>query len=162
MRALTKSLVGLTAAAGIAVGGLATAGRATAGTATSGTAAASAPESAQQRAVGAEAVAPLAVVNLGLNTARAKSWQCWLRNTGYDPGAIDGQLGTQSWKAAQRKFEGYGFYDDSIDGIVGPNTIIGLQHYLNVHVSGLNLAADGIAGPATKKAFWDFARTDRC
>ncbi|CAL9568662.1 peptidoglycan-binding domain-containing protein [Streptomyces sp. enrichment culture] len=148
MRALTKTLVSVTAAVGIAAGGLATAGTAMAS-----------PASARQ-AVSAEAVAPLAVVNLGLDTAHAKSWQCWLRTTGYDPGTIDGQLGTNSWKAAQRKFDAMGYYDDSIDGIVGPNTVKALQRYLNLH--GASLAVDGQAGPKTKSEFWDFAGTHRC
>ncbi|MCZ4515493.1 peptidoglycan-binding domain-containing protein, partial [Streptomyces sp. ActVer] len=100
------------------------------------------------------AVAPLAVVNLGLNTRHAMNWQCWLRDTGYDPGTIDGLLGTSSWKAAQRKFDALGYYDDSIDGIVGPNTIRALQRYLNLQ--GANLAVDGVAGSATTAAFWEF------
>ncbi len=156
MRALTKALVSVTAAVGIAAGGLATAGTATA-----------APASAQQQAASAE-VAPLAVVNLGLNTTRAKHWQCYLRNVGatYSPGTIDGQLGTNSWKAAQRLFRDLGYYNDSIDGIVGPNTIKGLQSFLNWiddYTGGnYNLAVDGVAGPATKDAFSDFNGPNFC
>ncbi|GGK48242.1 peptidoglycan-binding domain-containing protein [Streptomyces flaveus] len=146
MRALTKALVSVTTAVGIAAGGLATAG----------TAMAAPASSAQQQAASAE-VGTLAVVNLGLNTARAKNWQCWLRDTGYNPGTIDGQLGTNSWKAAQRKFKDWGLYDDSIDGIVGSNTISALQEYLNLH--GADLDVDGIAGPETKDEFWDFNAT---
>ncbi|MFS8198439.1 peptidoglycan-binding domain-containing protein [Streptomyces sp. CWNU-52B] len=156
MRALTKALVGATAAIGIAAGGLATAATATA-----------APTSAQRQAASAE-LAPLAVVNLGLNTTRAKHWQCYLRNVGskYDPGTIDGQLGTNSWKAAQRLFKDLGYYDDSIDGIVGPNTIKGLQRFLNwignYDGGHYKLVVDGLAGPATKDAFWDFSGTNYC
>ncbi|MEV0219335.1 peptidoglycan-binding domain-containing protein [Streptomyces sp. NPDC050704] len=156
MRALTKALVSVTAAVGIAASGLATAGTAMA-----------APASAQQQAASAE-VGTLAVVNLGLDTAHAKSWQCYLRTVGaeYSPGTIDGELGTDSWKAAQRLFRDLDYYDDSIDGIVGPNTIMGLQSFLNwigqYTGDDYNLDVDGIAGPATKAAFWDFARTDRC
>ncbi|MFE9766091.1 peptidoglycan-binding protein [Streptomyces sp. NPDC005808] len=142
MRALTKALVSATAAVGIAVGGLATAGTAMA-----------APASAQQQAVAGE-VGTLAVVNLGLDTAHAKNWQCWLRDTGYNPGTIDGLLGTNSWKAAQEKFDDLGYYNDAIDGIVGPNTIKALQLYLNLQ--GANLVVDGVAGSATKAAFWEF------
>ncbi|MFE2462405.1 peptidoglycan-binding protein [Streptomyces sp. NPDC059402] len=148
MRAFTKAVVGVTAAAGIAVGGLATAGTATA-----------TPASAQQ-SVSARAALALATNNLGLDTAHAKSWQCWLRTTGYDPGTIDGKLGTDSWKAAQRKFDAMGYYDDPIDGIVGPDTIKALQRYLNLH--GADLDVDGIAGPQTRSEFWDFAGTHRC
>jgi peptidoglycan hydrolase-like protein with peptidoglycan-binding domain len=148
MRALTKALVGVTTADGIAAGGLATAGTAMA-----------APATAQERVVNTEA-RTLAVVNLGLSTARAQRWQCWLRDTGYNPGTIDGQLGTDSWKAAQRKFRDLGYYNDSIDGIVGTNTVIALQKYLNLH--GAGIAVDGIAGPATKDAFWDFNDINYC
>ncbi|MEU9066021.1 peptidoglycan-binding domain-containing protein [Streptomyces sp. NPDC048306] len=148
MRAFTKALVGATAAVGIAAGGLATAGTAMA-----------TPAAAQQ-SVSARAAVVLATNNLGLDTAHAKSWQCWLRTTGYHPGTIDGKLGTDSWKAAQRKFDAMGYYDDSIDGIVGPNTIKALQRYLNLH--GADLDVDGIAGPQTRSEFWDFAGTHRC
>ncbi|WLW58229.1 peptidoglycan-binding domain-containing protein [Streptomyces sp. YU58] len=156
MRALTKVFVSVTAAVGIAAGGLATAGTAMA-----------APVSTQQQAASAD-VAPLAVVNLGLTTARAKHWQCYLRNVDakYDPGTIDGQLGTNSWKAAQRLFRDLGYYNDSIDGIVGPNTIKGLQRFLNwidqYTGDNYNLVVDGQAGPATKDAFWDFNGRNFC
>ncbi|MBV1940572.1 peptidoglycan-binding protein [Streptomyces sp. BV286] len=145
MRALTKALVGVTAAVGIAAGGLATTGTAVA-----------APAPTQQQAVTGE-VGPLAVVNLGLNTAQARDWQCWLRALGYKPGTIDGQLGTNSWKAAQEFFTPQGFYNDDIDGIVGPNTIQALQRYLNSRNLGYNLAVDGIAGKRTKDAFAHYA-----
>ncbi|WP_217168659.1 peptidoglycan-binding protein [Streptomyces sp. AC512_CC834] len=148
MRALTKALVSVTAAVGIAAGGLATAGTAMA-----------APAPAQQRTASVEA-APLAVVNLGLSTARAQRWQCWLRDTGYNPGAIDGQLGTNSWKAAQRKFNDLNLGAGTVDGIVGPNTIKALQRYLNIF--DYNLAVDGIAGDKTKDAFWDFNDVNYC
>jgi peptidoglycan hydrolase-like protein with peptidoglycan-binding domain len=99
-------------------------------------------------------------------TTRAKHWQCYLRDLGYRPGTIDGQLGTDSWKAAQRLFRALGYYDDSIDGIVGPNTITGLQRFLNYigdyNGGNYNLAVDGVAGPATKDAFWDFNGPNFC
>jgi peptidoglycan hydrolase-like protein with peptidoglycan-binding domain len=145
MRALTRTLVGVTAAVGIASGVLAGTGTAFAD---------SAP--AQRQTVSSEA-ATLAVNNLGLNTARAKNWQCFLRNTGYNPGAIDGQLGTNSWKAAQRKFNDLGLNAGPVDGVVGTNTIKALQRYLNIF--GYNLAVDGVAGPATRAAFWKFNAT---
>lgn len=144
MRALTKALVSATTAVGIAAGGLATSGTAMA-----------APAPAQQQTASAE-VGTLAVVNLGLNTAQAKDWQCWLRAMGYAPGVIDGQLGTKSWKAAQTFWTPLGFYDDSIDGIVGPNTVKALQQYLNSRGRGYGLALTGIAGERTKEAFADY------
>jgi peptidoglycan hydrolase-like protein with peptidoglycan-binding domain len=156
MRTLTKALVSVTAAVGIAAGGLATAGTAMA-----------APSSAQQRAASAEA-APLAVVNLGLNTTQAKHWQCYLRNVGdkYNPGTIDGRLGENSWKAAQRLFRDLDYYDDSIDGIVGRNTVTGLQRFLNwiggINGGNYNLDVDGVAGPETKAAFRDFSNANFC
>jgi len=58
--------------------------------------------------------------------------QYWLRDLGYNPGTIDGQLGTNSWKAAQRRFN---------DLDLGAGTV------------------DGEAGPNTRAAFWDFNGT---
>ncbi|MFH8453737.1 peptidoglycan-binding protein [Streptomyces fungicidicus] len=149
MRTITKALVAATAAVGIAAGGLATAGTA-----------AAAPAPVQQSA-GAEA-GTLAVVNLGLSTNQAKRWQCWLRDLGYKPGTIDGQLGTQSWKAAQTFFTPQRFYSGPIDGIVGPGTIQALQRYLNSRGLGYNLDVDGIAGVRTQAAFADYADRHRC
>ncbi|MGW0790592.1 peptidoglycan-binding domain-containing protein [Streptomyces sp. NPDC002911] len=131
------------------VGGLATAGTAMA-----------APAPAREQTVGAEAVTPLAVVNLGLDTAQAKSWQCRLSRTGYNPGAIDGQLGTSSWKAAQEKFNDLGYKAGIVDAIVGTDTIKALQRFLNLH--GAGLAVDGVAGSAAKAAFWNFSGAHRC
>ncbi|MFS8203437.1 peptidoglycan-binding domain-containing protein [Streptomyces sp. CWNU-52B] len=142
MRALTKALVSATAAIGIAAGGLATAGTAMA-----------APAPTQHQTATGE-IGTLAVVNLGLNTTRAKNWQCWLEDSGYDPGAIDGQLGSSSWTAAQKLFNSRGLGAGTPDGIVGPNTISALQKYLNSW--GYDLDVDGVAGPATQAAFWDF------
>ncbi|KOU02605.1 peptidoglycan-binding protein [Streptomyces ardesiacus] len=148
MRALTRALVSVSTAAGIAVGSLAVAATATA-----------APAPARQQTVSAGAVSVLAVNNLGLDTRHAKNWQCYLKFMGYNPGSSDGLLGTNSWKAGQRLFASEGFYPkDEIDGIVGPKTIRGLQRYLNAH--GYNAGtADGIAGPQTKAAFWEFNET---
>ncbi|MFF3489633.1 peptidoglycan-binding domain-containing protein [Streptomyces sp. NPDC002701] len=146
MRVLAKAFVGATTAVGIAVGGLAAGGTAVA-----------APVPLQQQVVSAHAVAPLAVNNLGLDTARAKNWQCWLRLVGFDPGAIDGQLGTSSWKAAQLHFNRLGYNAGAVDGIVGASTIRALQAYLNSY--GSNLVVDGVAGSATRTAFWNFNAT---
>ncbi|MFD7497175.1 peptidoglycan-binding protein [Streptomyces sp. NPDC059832] len=96
-------------------------------------------------------VSILAVNNLGLSTTRAKNWQCWLRDMGHNPGSIDGQLGSSSWKAAQSLF------GVPVDGVVGPTTIKGLQRYLNLF--GYGLKVDGIAGSSTKAAFSDFNAT---
>ncbi|MFD9902885.1 peptidoglycan-binding protein [Streptomyces sp. NPDC059063] len=144
--ALTKTLVSAAAIVGIVAGSLAGATVSSAGSPPAATHAASAQD-----------VSILAVNNLGLNTARAKNWQCWLRDTGYNPGAIDGQLGTNSWKAAQRKFNDLGLGAGTVDGIVGPNTIRALQRYLNIFGYGLDV--DGAAGPKTRAAFWDFNAT---
>ncbi|MFJ2774729.1 peptidoglycan-binding protein [Streptomyces sp. NPDC087300] len=98
--------------------------------------------------------------NLGLNAAHAKNWQCYLDYWGYRPGTIDGQLGTDSWKAAQRLFNDYGHSGSHklvVDGIVGTNTIKALQRFLNW--SGVeHLAVDGVAGPDTRAAFWRATR----
>ncbi|WP_330335942.1 peptidoglycan-binding domain-containing protein [Streptomyces sp. NBC_00557] len=108
-------------------------------------------------------VSILAVNNLGLTTTQAKHWQCELRNDGFDPGAIDGQLGTDSWKAAQRFFNWGGYYIDgklTVDGIVGTETIKALQDFLNAH--SYSLVIDGVAGPKTKAAFADYNTTNHC
>ncbi|MFD3617087.1 peptidoglycan-binding domain-containing protein [Streptomyces sp. NPDC058676] len=134
---LTRTVISLTAVVGLTAGTVAAAGTSFA-----------APQPAAKAAVSAQGVSILAVNNLGLNTTRAKNWQCWLRDVGYNPGTIDGQLGTTSWKAAQRMLNGAGYNAGAVDGVVGTNTIKALQRFL-----GLN--DDGIAGPATKAAFWD-------
>ncbi|GAA4030837.1 peptidoglycan-binding protein [Streptomyces sp. NBC_01352] len=143
---LTRTAISLTAVVGLAAGTVAAAGTSFA-----------APDA--KPAVSSE-VSVLAVNNLGLNTARAQRWQCWLRDTGYNPGTIDGQLGTNSWKAAQRKFNDLGLNAGTVDGVVGTNTIKALQRYLNIFDYGL--AVDGVAGPATKAAFWDFNEINYC
>ncbi|MEU9732471.1 peptidoglycan-binding domain-containing protein [Streptomyces sp. NPDC048002] len=135
MRRLTRTVVGLTAAVGIAAGGLGAAGTASAAPAPApAPAPASAPASAQQGVAGVE-VAPLAVVNLGLTTTRAKHWQCFLRDVGYSPGTID--------------------------GLVGTNTVIALQLFLN-RFGDNNLAIDGSPGPATRSAFSTFNAPNYC
>ncbi|WP_374774506.1 peptidoglycan-binding protein [Streptomyces sp. NBC_01310] len=144
--ALARTLVSATAVLGIAVGSLAGA---------SAGFAASRPTDAP--AVSTQDLSVLAVNNLGLDANRAKNWQCWLRDTGYNPGTIDGQLGTNSWKAAQRKFNDLGHGAGTVDGIVGTNTIKALQRYLNTY--GYGLAVDGSAGANTKAAFWAFNAT---
>ncbi|WP_399887126.1 peptidoglycan-binding domain-containing protein [Streptomyces sp. BBFR51] len=140
MRALTRALVSVTTAAGIAVGGLAAASTATA-----------APEPAQQRTASAGAVSVLAVNNLGLSTGPAREWQRHLLKYGYNPGKLDGLLGTQSWKAAQDYLNHMGFRAGTVDGIVGPDTIRALQRFLNHE--GFHLVVDGVAGAQTKAAF---------
>ncbi|MGW4912420.1 peptidoglycan-binding domain-containing protein [Streptomyces sp. NPDC004270] len=140
---MTRTLVSVAAVAGLAAGGLATAGTGFA-----------ASQPAAKAAVSSRTAAIQAVNNLGLDTAHAANWQCWLARWGYNPGTIDGQLGTNSWKAAQQMFNDQGLGAGTVDGVVGPNTIRALQRYLNQY--GYNLAVDGVAGPATKAAFWDF------
>nr|WP_323186263.1 peptidoglycan-binding domain-containing protein [Streptomyces canus] len=109
-------------------------------------------------AVSSQRVAPLAVNNLGLNTARAKNWQSCLNAWGFNAGTEDGQLGTNSWKAAQRMLNAWGYSAGTEDGIVGTNTIRALQKFLNA--VGENAGtADGIAGPQTRAAFWNYNAT---
>ncbi|MCZ4511621.1 peptidoglycan-binding domain-containing protein [Streptomyces sp. ActVer] len=138
---LTRALVSVTTVVGIAAGSLAAAGTSFA-----------ASEPATKPAAISEAVAPLAVNNLGLSTAQAKKVQGDLKaHWGYD-GDIDGLLGTNSWKAMQRGLKEYWGYDDAIDGIVGPNTVKALQRWLKSKF-GYNGDIDGIAGPGTQAAF---------
>jgi peptidoglycan hydrolase-like protein with peptidoglycan-binding domain len=145
MRALTKALVGVTTAVGIATGSLAGAGTSFA---------ASAP--AEKPAVSSQKVAPLAVNNLGLSTRQAMNVQCWLKANWQYRDDIDGQLGTNSWKAFQRNLTRHWGYRDDIDGIVGPNTIKALQRLL-ADSWGYRDDIDGIAGDDTKAAFKRFA-----
>ncbi|MEU3206924.1 peptidoglycan-binding domain-containing protein [Streptomyces cyaneofuscatus] len=110
----------------------------------------------QAPAVSAQQVAPLAVVNLGLSNAQAKEVQRWLARSWNYTGAIDGQLGTNSWKAFQRFLRPAANYNDSIDGVVGPSTVKALQRWLKAHY-GYTGAIDGVAGPGTQAAFKRFA-----
>lgn len=93
----------------------------TAGTlAVSGTAVAATPE--RHRNVISGPVAVAEVNNLGLSTSQAKQVQFYLRYyIGYYSGAIDGLLGTESWKAMQQMLRAYG-YSGAIDGIAGSGT----------------------------------------
>ncbi|MCF1598201.1 peptidoglycan-binding domain-containing protein [Streptomyces muensis] len=143
----TRTLVSVSAVVGLAAGGLATAGTSFA--------------AQDAKTTVSSEVTILAVNNLGLNTERAKNWQCWLRDRGYSPGTIDGQLGTNSWKAAQRFLNARGHNAGTVDGVVGPDTIRALQRYLNLFgdIFGYHLDVDGVAGPATRSAFWKFNAT---
>ncbi|MEV0961229.1 peptidoglycan-binding protein [Streptomyces sp. NPDC049910] len=145
MRTMTKALVSFVTATGMAAGGLAAAG----------TSAAAVPE--RTPAANAEAIAPLAVNNLGLSTKDAASLQGkYLRHYGYT-GALDGLLGTNSWKAMQRLLRDTGDYSGTIDGIVGPLTVKALQRYLK-RWHGYTGAIDGIVGPGTTAAFRRMAK----
>ncbi|MEE1928726.1 peptidoglycan-binding domain-containing protein [Streptomyces sp. TRM 70351] len=144
MRAMTRALVSVTTAVGIAAGSLAAAG----------TSFAAAPETTPVAST--KAFAPLAVVNLGLTTQEASMLQYkHLRHWGYT-GALDGQLGTNSWKAMQRQLRHWG-YNGAIDGIVGTGTVKALQRFLK-QWHNYNGAIDGIAGSGTIAAFKRMAR----
>lgn len=147
MRVLTRALVSATAVVGIAAGSLAGAGASFA---------ASAPVS--KPAVSSETVTPLAVVNLGLSYGQATNVQCWLKNGGWGyTGALDGQLGTNSWKAFQRYLAAYRDYNDAIDGIVGTNTKKALQRELKYGGWGYTGLIDGDFGSGSQAAFKRFA-----
>ncbi|GFH81531.1 MULTISPECIES: peptidoglycan-binding domain-containing protein [Streptomyces diastaticus group] len=106
--------------------------------------------------VTATEVAPQSVENLGLTVRQAKAVQHRHREFGYDPGAIDGYLGTSSWKAIQQAFRDQGVYTGPIDGIVGPETIKALQRSSKSHW-GYTGAIDGIAGEGTRAAWARYA-----
>ncbi|GAB2894863.1 hypothetical protein GCM10027074_73310 [Streptomyces deserti] len=146
MRTLTRTLVSVTAAVGIAAGGLAGTSAAFADTAP-----------AQQHKVSSE-LTVLAVNNLGLNNQQAKNVQCFLKrdDTARYRDAIDGLLGTNSWKAFQRFLAKYWDYNDRIDGDPGPNTVRALQRML-AHGWDYNDRIDGDPGPNTRAAFKRFA-----
>lgn len=140
---LARAFVAASAIVGIAAGGLA---------------GASVSVAAPQAAVRSGQVAPLAVNNLGLDTARAKNWQSCLNAWGFNAGTEDGQLGTNSWRAAQRMLNAWGYNAGTVDGIVGTNTIRALQKFLN-NVGENAGTPDGIAGPQTRAAFWNYNAT---
>lgn len=143
VRAVASTGVMLTTLLAVGAGGLATAGTASAAPTVSHTAS-------------SETVAPLAVVNLGLTTAEAQRLQRWLRTHYSYSGAVDGQLGPQSWRAMQRFLKERWSYNDAVDGIVGPNTIRALQRMLKHGGLGYGGPIDGIAGPETRAAFRNF------
>ncbi|MFJ7064710.1 peptidoglycan-binding protein [Streptomyces sp. NPDC101115] len=137
---LTRSIVSVTAVVGLAAGTLATAGTSFA---------ASAPAS-QLAAVSAGGFGTLATYNFGLSGAQASRVQDWLQAWGYT-GALDGQLGTNSWKAFQKCLAAHWAYTDPIDGIPGTDTVKALQRMLKAKW-GYTGAIDGIAGDGTKAA----------
>lgn len=142
---LTRTLATVTAVAGITVGGFMGTGLA-------------APQPAPAPAASAPSASVLAVNNVGLNNTQARHWQCYLDSWGFDPGTIDGQLGTNSWKAAQSFFNYYDYNVGNklvVDGIVGTNTIKALQNFLGVGI-------DGQVGDETKGAFRDFNNVNWC
>ncbi|MFJ4880819.1 peptidoglycan-binding protein [Streptomyces sp. NPDC088745] len=146
MRSLVRALVTTTAVAGLAAGGLLGASTSFA-----------APQAATH-AVVSQSASIMAVNNLGLNKERAQNWQECLNAWGFNAGAEDGQLGTQSWMAAQRMLNAWGHNAGTVDGAVGPNTIRALQRFLNA--VGENAGAeDGIAGTQTRAAFWRYNAT---
>ncbi|MET9967276.1 peptidoglycan-binding domain-containing protein [Streptomyces sp. NPDC006356] len=145
--ALTRTVVSLTAVLGLAVGTVAAAGTSFA-----------ASQPAAKPAVSAQDVSVLAVNNLGLNTERAKNWQSCLNAWDFNAGTEDGQLGPNSWRAAQRMLNKWGYNAGTVDGIVGTKTITALQKFLN-NVGENAGTPDGIAGPQTRAAFWNYNAT---
>ncbi|MGI5337460.1 peptidoglycan-binding domain-containing protein [Streptomyces sp. CA-181903] len=139
---LTRALVGITAVAGLAAGSLATAGTGFA---------------AAQPATSSQSVSILAVNNLGLNASEAKNVQRWAKQYWSYRGELDGQLGTESWKAIQRCLKEAWGYKGEIDGIVGSGTLTALQYMLRDGGWGYSGRIDGIAGPKTTAAFKNFA-----
>ncbi|MEV0193168.1 peptidoglycan-binding domain-containing protein [Kitasatospora purpeofusca] len=141
---ITRSLVSLTIAAGIAASGPAGAAFAT-------------PAPADRQTAGAQAGARLTTVeNLGLNASQAEYLEDWLaRYWGY-PGEINGLLDTESWKALQRFLQAKWGYSGPIDGAVSTETIKALQRRLKAEES-YHGPIDGIAGPSTREAFKRFA-----
>ncbi|XMA35561.1 peptidoglycan-binding protein [Streptomyces albogriseolus] len=106
--------------------------------------------------------AATAVVNLGLTTTQAKHVQCFLEYGWQYRGAIDGALGTNSWKAMQRYLaaQSYSDYNGAIDGVVGPQTVMALQRALK-RAWGYTGPIDGVAGAGTQAAFARFATTSK-
>ncbi|GAA3884035.1 hypothetical protein GCM10023084_41160 [Streptomyces lacrimifluminis] len=115
--------------------------------------AAAAPATAP--AASAQSVSILATQNFGLSSAQAKRVQGWLATYWDYNDSIDGQLGTNSWKAFQRCLKTYWGYTGAIDGDPGVNTIKALQRLLQGY--GYTGAIDGDAGSGTRAAFKNFA-----
>ncbi|MEU6291712.1 peptidoglycan-binding domain-containing protein [Streptomyces sp. NPDC005047] len=143
MRALTRTLVAVTAAAGIAAGGLATAGTAMADTSP-------APRSA--------VTAVAAYNNLGLTRNQATGVQCFLNTSPTVNLDEDGYLGPKSWEAMQEFLNRSWGQNLVTDGIVGPATIKGLQYFLKHGNWGYTGKIDGIAGEGTRAAFARFGQ----
>ncbi|MEV8032338.1 peptidoglycan-binding domain-containing protein [Streptomyces sp. NPDC002742] len=141
---LGRTIVSLTAIAGIAAGTLAAAGTGYA-----------APAPTAQPVVGAPAAA-LATENFGLTTAGAMNVQRFLASDWGYTGKIDGLLGTESWEAFQRYLKKYYGYTGNIDGDPGTNTIMALQRLLKEYY-GYTGKIDGVAGTETRAAFKRFA-----
>ncbi|MGW0792816.1 peptidoglycan-binding domain-containing protein [Streptomyces sp. NPDC002911] len=106
--------------------------------------------------------AAAAVVNLGLTTTQAKHVQCFLDYGWGYAGAIDGALGTNSWKAMQRYLAAYDYadYNGAIDGAVGPQTVMALQRALK-RAWGYTGLIDGVAGAGTQAAFVRLSETSK-
>ncbi|WP_217210712.1 peptidoglycan-binding protein [Streptomyces sp. AC550_RSS872] len=147
MRALTKALVSVTTAVGIAAGGLATAGTAMAATPT-----------APRSAVAASPAAVAAYNNLGLTKYQAYGVQCFLDDSPFVDLEVDGYLGKESWKAMQNFLNNNWDQSLVVDGIVGPATIRGLQYFLKNGGWGYTGDLDGIAGSGTRAAFARFGQ----
>ena len=144
---LARTLVCVTAVVGLSVGSLATAGTSFAASRTAAKPAVSAPT------IGV----PIPSNNFGLTTERAKNWQCRLRDNGYDPGPINGILGSESWRAAQSMFNDLGIRVGPVTGDSATNTLVPLQRYLNL--VGYSIAVDGVFGARTRTAFSDLNAT---
>jgi lysozyme family protein len=142
---LTRTLISVTTVVGIAAGSLAGASASFAASA-----------SASKPAASSVAAVPFVVNNLGLSNARAQNVQTYLQTNWSYTGQIDGQLGTDSWKAFQRHLRFYD-YTGAIDGIVGSGTIKALQRMLRDDGWGYTGAIDGLAGTGTRDAFARFA-----
>ncbi|MFE3267588.1 peptidoglycan-binding protein [Streptomyces sp. NPDC059215] len=143
--ALGKTLAGLVALAGLAAGGVVTAGVSYA-----------APASTPRTTAVAQPAAATATQNFGLTSAEAKNVQRFLKEYWGYTDSIDGQLGTNSWKAMQRFLSGIWGYTGAIDGDPGTNTVKALQRMLAAQW-GYTGAIDGDAGSGTRAAFKRFA-----
>ncbi|MFF2998791.1 peptidoglycan-binding protein [Streptomyces sp. NPDC057950] len=143
--ALGKTLAGLVAIAGLAAGSVVTAGVSYA-----------APVNTPRTTAAAQPAIAAATQNFGLTTAEAKNVQRFLAEYWGYTDSIDGQLGTNSWKAMQRFLSGIWGYTGAIDGDPGTNTVKALQRMLAAQW-GYTGPIDGVAGSGTKAAFKRFA-----
>ncbi|WP_405577287.1 hypothetical protein [Streptomyces sp. NBC_01190] len=73
--------------------------------------------------------AALTTQNFGLTTAEGKNVQEFLADYWGYTDTIDGQLGTNSWKAFQRCLTQYWGYTGAIDGVAGSGTLAAFKRF---------------------------------
>jgi lysozyme family protein len=105
------------------------------------------------------ALASQSTENLGLTTREAQAIQRFVAARYGYTGAINGELGTDSWMALQRELVKFGSYSGPIDGLVDTDTVAALQQLLAPPIAGYTGPIDGVVNSATEAAFALYAET---